>query len=104
MCRIGKSVVGRSIYSLELGRASAPAIVFLGTFVGQDDFSGELLLSWFARMAKAVTETTKIDGVSAEELIRNHRVVVIPFVNPDGREIFLSQLESRKKELLELKK
>ena len=85
--RIGKSVVGRSIYAMELGRESAPALLFLGTFNGRDCYTGEYLLSWFLRVAKAVTNKEKIDGVPSLELIRRNRIVIIPFVNPDGREI-----------------
>ncbi len=87
VCQIGKSVVGRSIYSLELGRATAPAVLFLGTFTGRDTTTGELLLTWFSKVAKAVSKKEKIDGVSAQELVRKNRIVVVPFVNPDGREI-----------------
>ena len=87
VCRIGKSVVGRSIYALEIGRSTAPAKLFLSTFLGQDDFTGELLLTWFAKVAKGVCEGGKVDGVAAGELVRSNRIVIIPFVNPDGREI-----------------
>lgn len=85
--RVGKSVVGRSIYALELGRSSAPVMLLLGTFTGRDYYTGELLLSWFSTLAKAVTKGEKIDGVPSLELLRRNRIVVIPFVNPDGREI-----------------
>lgn len=87
VCRIGKSVVGRSIYSLELGRQTAPPLLFLGTFTGQDAITGELLLTWFGKVAKAVMNNEKVNGVVADELISRYRIVVIPFVNPDGREI-----------------
>ncbi len=85
--RIGKSVVGRSIYAMELGRVSAPALLFLGTFIGKDSYTGEHLFSWFCKVAKAVTNGEKIDGVPSLELIRKNRIVIVPFVNPDGREI-----------------
>ncbi len=85
--RIGKSVVGRSIYAMELGRDSAPVLLFLGTFNGKDSYTGEHLLTWFSKVAKAVTNGEKIDGVPSLELIRRNRIVIIPFVNPDGREI-----------------
>ncbi len=87
VCRIGKSVVGRSIYALELGRSTAPAMLFLGTFIGQDSLTGELLLSWFTNVAEGVVNNHKVNGVTAQELISRHRIVIIPFVNPDGREI-----------------
>ena len=85
--RIGKSVVGRSIYAIEIGRASAPASLFIGTLIGRDLYTGELLLTWFSKVAKAVIDGEKIDGVPSTELIRRNKIVVIPFVNPDGREI-----------------
>ncbi len=87
VARIGKSVVGRSIYSLELGRPSAPVMLFLATFSGRDSYTGELLLTWFAKVAKGVTKGEKVDGVTALELLRRNRIVIIPFINPDGREI-----------------
>ena len=85
--RIGKSVVGRSIYALELGRPTAPVLLFLGSFLGQDSISGELLLTWFSRVAHGVMHGGKVNGVVADELISRCRIVIIPFVNPDGREI-----------------
>ncbi|MBR4869142.1 MAG: hypothetical protein IKU10_08285 [Clostridia bacterium] len=84
---IGKSVVGRSIYGLEIGRESAPCTILVGTFWGTDRFSGPLLLQFAERVLHALANHTSLCEVEASLLLQNHRIVCIPFINPDGREI-----------------
>ena len=84
---VGKSVVGRSLYGLELGPAGAPALLFAGGFLGTDALTGRLLLQWLHRLLRAVHERRPLCGVDPMALLQNRRVCVVPFVNPDGREI-----------------
>lgn len=84
---IGKSVVGRSIYALELGRDNAPAVLFLGTFLGTDRISGKLLLQFMNRLLNGLTGQGTVAGVNPLAMIRDRKIAMIPFVNPDGREI-----------------
>jgi g-D-glutamyl-meso-diaminopimelate peptidase len=84
---IGKSVVGRSIYALEIGRENAPAVLFCGTFLGTDEISGGVLLQFTERLLWALQENQELSGVAPTAILQNRKIVVIPFVNPDGREI-----------------
>lgn len=84
---IGKSVVGRSIYALEIGKESAPCTLMAGTFWGIDRVSGPLLLCFAERILQAVAQGGCISSVDSALLLHNHRIALIPFVNPDGREI-----------------
>lgn len=84
---VGKSVVGRSIYALEMGRDTADIVLLLGTFWGTDAVSGLVLLQFMEQLAKGITRNQKVAGVDLLEIFRNRKIVVIPVVNPDGREI-----------------
>ncbi len=84
---IGKSVVGRSIYALELGHPSAPAVLFTGTWWGTDALSGGLLLTFMEHLLTALDQKQPIAGVDPLAVLRQRKIAVIPFVNPDGREI-----------------
>ncbi len=85
--RIGKSVVGRSIYALELGRETAPGVLYAGTFLGIDRVSGPILLRWLERLAQGIESHTLVAGIDPVAMLSDRKMVIIPFVNPDGREI-----------------
>jgi len=84
---IGKSVVGRSIYALELGRETAPCVVLAGTFWGTDALSGRSLLQFTEAIAQTIAEGKRLCGVDPTTVLRRRKIAIIPFVNPDGREI-----------------
>ena len=84
---LGKSVVGRSIYGLEIGKESAPPILFAGTFLGTDRYSGTLLLQFAEAFLCAVTKRHALAGVDPFVILRHRKLAILPFINPDGREI-----------------
>lgn len=84
---IGKSVVGRSIYALEIGRENTPTVVLAGTLWGTDHLSGRSLLQFVEAFLQALCSKRHICGVDPVAVLRNRKIAVIPFVNPDGREI-----------------
>ncbi len=84
---IGKSVVGRSIYGLEIGRESAPCTLFVGTFWGTDNQSGPMLLRFAESLLQGITNGDSVSGVNPLTILSNQKIVLIPFANPDGREI-----------------
>ncbi|MBQ6819614.1 MAG: hypothetical protein IJP35_08440 [Clostridia bacterium] len=84
---IGKSVVGRSIYGLEIGRESAPCTLFVGTLWGTDNQSGPLLLQFAESLLKGIANGSSVSGVNPLTILSKQKIVLIPFANPDGREI-----------------
>lgn len=84
---LGKSVVGRSIYGLEIGRESAPAVIMVGTVLGTDSQSGPLLLQLAEHLLQSLTDGQTLSGVAPVSMLCNRKIVLIPVLNPDGREI-----------------
>jgi g-D-glutamyl-meso-diaminopimelate peptidase len=84
---LGKSVVGRSIYGLEIGKESAPPILFAGTFLGTDRYSGKLLLQFAEAFLCAITKRHHLAGIDPFLILRHRKLMIVPFMNPDGREI-----------------
>lgn len=84
---LGKSVVGRSIYGLEIGRESAPAVIMVGTILGTDAQSGPLLLQLAEHILQALTNGQPLSGINPASMLCNRKIVLIPVLNPDGREI-----------------
>lgn len=83
---IGKSVMGRDIYSLTLG-AAEEYVLFLGGLHGSDHFTCGLLLAFFEELCKGVLENTSIEGLKVRSALKGRAVIVIPCVNPDSCEI-----------------
>ncbi len=84
---LGKSVVGRSIYRLEIGRESAPGVLLAGTFLGTDHLSSYLLLSFAEHFLESMEHHREIGQINPFTLLRDRKIVIVPVVNPDGREI-----------------
>ena len=82
----GKSVLGREIYALLMGRGQR-TVVFVGGTHGQEWLTSIILM----RFCEDILSGESFCGYSAEELLSGVRLVVIPELNPDGIEIALQR-------------
>ncbi len=85
---VGKSVLGRDIYSISLG-SGKKRILFAAAFHGNERITAPLVLKFTLDLAAAASDNVNICGVSARAALNKCRLTVIPQINPDGCEISL---------------
>lgn len=86
---IGKSVMGKDIYSLRIGAGSSTAL-YAAAFHGTERITSAILLRFAERLARAMDDDGEISGIKARRAMLGKSVVLIPRVNPDGCDIALS--------------
>lgn len=85
---IGKSVMGRDIFSLRVGRA-ASYVLFAAAFHGSEYITCTLLIAFIKRLICAIDSDGCIDGVRIKTALSGRGLIFVPLVNPDGCEISL---------------
>ncbi len=85
-CTIGKSVMGKDIPALRLGRA-AEYVLFAGGFHGSEHITVTLLLRFFEELCREYRDDGVIEGLNVRRAMYGRGLVVVPAVNPDGCEI-----------------
>lgn len=84
----GRSLAGRSIYSLSIGSMQSP-VLYTGGFHGQEWLTPLLLLRFFERTAAAVWEGRDFSAFPVRDALHGRGIVLVPCVNPDGVQIAL---------------
>lgn len=85
---IGKSVMGRDIFALRIGRA-ASYVLFAAAFHGSEHITCTLLVEFIKRLCLAIEQDGSIDGVKIRRALNGRGIIFVPLVNPDGCEISL---------------
>jgi len=85
---IGRTGLGRGIFSLSLGKNKNNAI-YIGSVRGSDGLSCLILYLFIERLCYAVKSNHNLASVNVRKALSMSGVTVIPCLNPDGREIFL---------------
>ena len=80
---IGKSVIGRSIMQLRIGRGEKQ-IFYNGSFHANESITTPLLLKFAEDYGRAYATGGTIDGVDVQQLYRDYCLMMVPMVNPDG--------------------
>ncbi len=83
---IGKSVMGKDIPAISLGRASE-YVLFAGGFHGSEHITATLLMYFLSELCSAIEEDGVIEGLKVRRALFGRGLVVVPVVNPDGCEI-----------------
>ncbi len=90
---IGRTAVGRSIFSLSAGNTKNCGI-YVGSVCGSDGLSGLILLLFIERLSYAIKNNHSLASVNIRKALALSGVTVIPCLNPDGREIFIHGIKS----------
>lgn len=85
---IGKSVLGKKIPVLSLGKTGSSAL-FVGATHGSEWLTSLVLLRFFDELCTAFEHGEKFFGISPGPAITKRGITVIPVLNPDGVEINL---------------
>ena len=91
--RIGKSVLGRPLHLLRLGRGTT-RVLYNATHHANEWITTPLLMKYVERLAKAQAEQKLIFGQDAAALLSQRVLTVIPCVNPDGMDLVTGAVRS----------
>lgn len=83
---LGKSVLGRSVFVLQLGEPRE-RVLYASGFRGTDWGSTLLLLSFAKALCQALDTGTRISDIDVRRALLGRGVLFVPCVNPDGMEI-----------------
>ncbi|RCW77394.1 S8 family serine peptidase [Saliterribacillus persicus] len=80
---IGKSVDGRNLYSIKLGKGSTK--IFLnGAHHAREWLTTNLLMEMVDSYSQAYANNTSVGGYNARDILNKVSIYVVPMVNPDG--------------------
>ncbi len=85
---IGKSVYGREIPAVRIGRSNE-YVLYAGAFHGTERITATLLLMFIEELCEALLRHGEISGIDAVKAMYGRGVIIVPMVNPDGCEIAL---------------
>lgn len=83
---IGKSVMGRDIFSLRIGRTNE-YVLFAGAFHGSEYITASLLLKFCEELCEAMDNDQSLEGLNVRRAMYGRGLIILPTVNPDGCEI-----------------
>lgn len=83
---IGKSVLGRDIFSLQIGRAKE-YVLFAAAFHGSEYITNALMLTFCHELCRAIADDDNIEGLNVRRAMYGRGLIIVPLVNPDGCEI-----------------
>lgn len=92
---IGRSALGRGIFSLSLGN-SKNSVIYAGGFHGSEWLTCEVLLLFIENVCRAVKHGCHLCGIDIKRALSQLGITIIPCVNPDGTEIAVNGFESAK--------
>ena len=76
---IGRSIQGRRLYALRLGKGGGKRVFFNGAHHGMEWLTSKLLMDFAFDLERQMYETA--------EIMKNCTLYIVPMVNPDGVEI-----------------
>ena len=79
------SILGRNIPVIVLGEGEN-AIAYIGGLMGSDGISPRLLMRFVRDICSSYAEDTSVFGFSARRIFKEYTLVIIPMLNPDGRD------------------
>lgn len=85
---VGKSVLGRDIKMLRIGKAS-DYVLYTAAIHGSERITATVLLRFIAELCEAVKIGAKVSDVDARRALHGKGVIFVPLCNPDGCEISL---------------
>ena len=90
---IGRSVMGRPIWSMTLGRG-ANRVAYNASHHANEWITTPILLRYVEELASACATGRELFGTSANEIFHYTTLCVVPAVNPDGIDLVTGELQS----------
>ena len=89
---VGRTALGRGIFSLSLG-SEKNSVILAGGFHGSEWLTSLALYMFAERLCRSITEKKLLCGIDLERAFTQLGVTIIPCVNPDGVEIATGGIE-----------
>jgi g-D-glutamyl-meso-diaminopimelate peptidase len=83
---IGKSVMGKDIYSLRIGTTNE-YVLFAGAFHGREHITTSLLLKFCEDLCEALDNDESLEGLHVRRAMYGRGLIIIPTINPDRCEV-----------------
>ncbi|KGG80234.1 M14 family metallopeptidase [Caloranaerobacter azorensis] len=90
---IGRSVLGRKLYYLKLGRGSNE-VFYNAAHHSLEWITSPLLMKFIENFCKAYSENKYIKGYSIRKIFEKSSIYIVPMVNPDGIDLVLNGLDN----------
>ncbi len=85
---IGKSILGKSLYCVRLGKDGAPAsALYVGAHHGAESMTSGFLLRYINEFCEYMRGSARVYGYSVPFVFCERCVYIVPMLNPDGVEI-----------------
>lgn len=88
---IGKSVMGKELYSIQLGTGPGK-LICVGAHHSLEWLTSVLLMSFADAYAHAYQTETPLEGIDTTSLFSRCSITLIPMLNPDGIELVAGRL------------
>ena len=91
LCRvfsIGRSVLGRELYAMSVGRGAC-ATLYVGGTHGLEWLTTLLMMRFLDDLLTSIAQNEPISDIDVKKCVMRRGVVVVPSLNPDGIEIAL---------------
>lgn len=80
---IGKSVEGKSLYRVSLGKG-INKVTYNGSHHANEWITTPVLMKWIEEFLKAFSNRKKLKGYEVKDIWRQSVIDIVPMVNPDG--------------------
>lgn len=84
---IGKSVNGRDIFAVEIGKSELPKTLYIAGAKGSHFVPSAILLKFLSVYCEAIIRRGELSGIDISRTLSQKGIAAIPLLNPDGREI-----------------
>lgn len=85
---IGKSVMGKSIIAIRLGKGEKE-LFYSADWHANEYLTGPILMKFVEDYAKAYSNNKRLNGYDINEFFETYSIYLVPMVNPDGIELFI---------------
>ncbi len=89
---IGKSVLGRNLYSIKIGNGPNK-VIYNGSHHALEWITTPLLMKFIENFAKAYSTNSKIRGYDVKDIFDSSTIYIVPMVNPDGVDLVINGLQ-----------
>ena len=86
---IGKSVLGKDIYALSLGKEQDYSL-YAAAFHGSEHITTNVIMMWLEDICISLSKNEPLGKIDIAKALSHKGIIIVPSVNPDGCDISIS--------------